>query len=231
MHMAYLRSIMIKSAGDEGDDYNIVRAGIAPGAAFAAAHGSRRLFGKKVVLPHANKPVPANDEALEGFQKEWDKLGITRGRHAIPHYHPASNSVNVLYDNLGVLAHETGHAKNFNNIKNMLGRTGSNIHQLLVHMAKPGMKYGTGAAAAAALLDADDDTVRNIGLAGSATLMPRLLEETAASVRGANLLRKINAPMKSRLGAFMGLPTYMLGAATPLTPWLGIKAYDAIKGE
>jgi hypothetical protein len=78
------------------------------------------------------------------------------------------------------------------------------------------------------LADADDDTVRNLGLAGTALQAPMVAEELMASTRGALKLGKLKLPGKLR--AFAGVPTYLASAAIPMLPW-GLRKAEPSLGE
>lgn len=183
------------------------------------------------VINGKDKSTIANEEQMEALKKVWDKLGVKFNEFTLqgPHFNPLDNTINSTVNDLGVLAHETGHAKNFNDIAK-LGDLAKKLHLASYGVGKVGTAAGTIAASLAPLLGADDDTVRNIGLLGSATSVPMLTEETVASIRGAKLLNAIKGvPFKGKLKAFMGLPSYLVAAASPMAPWAAFKTYDAIK--
>jgi Zn-dependent membrane protease YugP len=174
----------------------------------------------------------ADPEVAETLAKKLKRIGVDRIiGHADeatvgPHFDPKSNTLRVSKDDFGVLAHEIGHAKNFATSKKLFGKAGQKLHHILYGTSKVGSSAAASIAALSALFGAEDDTVRNIGIAGSAAAAPMLAEELIASTRGANMLRKLKLPGK--LKAFSGIPSYLAAAALPMTPWLGMKAYDKI---
>lgn len=133
----------------------------------------------------------------------------------------ASITINPLSSN-GTLAHELGHVLQHEAIKKKLGLKGIKLNTALYGA---GQKLGEllgGTALLTSLFNVDDDTVRNIGLAGSASMLPRIGEEIAASIRGAAKLKKLG--LKGKLSAFYGVPSYLIEAAMPMMPWLARKA-------
>lgn len=229
--MSYLNTGITKRAGD--DDYDFIRQNVAPSVAGLGLGIPQFVLGMHVRNLDST-PGENSKKVLKGMERIWKKMGLERMKGSAaedlhgPHFNPVFNTINATEDNLSILAHETGHAKNHATIKKWLGKPGVWAKNIAYGSGKLGMLLGGAGASLAALGGADDDTVRNIGIAGTAATAPMLAEELAASARGANMLRKLKAPMKSRIGAFVGLPTYLLGAASPLAPWLGMKAYDKI---
>lgn len=229
--MSYLNTGITKRAGD--DDYDFVRQNVAPGVAGLGLSIPQFVLAKKV---HSLGPTSGEsaEKALKGMEAIWKKMGLERVKDNWreemfgPHFNPKNNTINVTKDNLGILAHETGHAKNHATLKKIFGKPGVWAKHIMSGAGKFGSFLGGAGASLAALGGADDDTVRNIGIAGTAVTLPQFAEEIVASARGANMLRKLKAPMKSRIGAFAGLPAHLLSVAAPLTPWLGLKAYDKI---
>lgn len=226
--MSYLNTHMVKRAED---DYSFLRQAATPAVASMAIQWPSQKGAKKVLKSYAATGV-AEPKAIEALTKQWDKLGIKRViGHADeskygPHYNTKEKILAVSKDDLGVLAHETGHAKNWKTAEKLFGKYGPKLHSLLYGLSRAGSGAAAGVAGLTALFGADDDTVRNIGIAGSAAAVPMLAEELVASARGANMLRKLKLPGK--LKAFSGIPSYLAVAAAPMTPWLGIKAYDKI---
>jgi hypothetical protein len=121
---------------------------------------------------------------------------------------------------VGVLAHEWGHALNEEAIIKHLGKKANSLWNKLYGLgqstAGPGL-LGTMPAFISSLSDANEDTVRNLGLAGTALQLPMVAEELMASTRGALKLGKLKLPGKLR--AFAGVPTYLASAAIPMLPW------------
>lgn len=121
---------------------------------------------------------------------------------------------------LGVLAHEWGHALNEEAIIKHLGKKANSFWNKLYGLGQttsgPGL-LGTMPALISSLSDANDETVRNLGLAGAALQAPMVAEEVLASTRGALKLGKLKLPGKLR--AFAGVPTYLASAAIPMLPW------------
>lgn len=125
----------------------------------------------------------------------------------------------------GVLAHELGHAQQRKFLNSPLGRASIILPAL-------GQLLGLGSSA----MVGDEDTGRNLALASSASTLPMLGYEFDASRRGSKLLRdtlkrsgewaKLGLGEKAikRLAPFVGLPTYMNLAATPLLLH-GVKKY------
>ena len=232
--MSYLNTGITKRAGD--DDYDFVRQNVAPSVAGLGLAVPQYVIAKKV---HALGPTAGEnaENALKGMEAIWKKMGLERVKDHWseemfgPNFNSRSNTLNVTKDNLGILAHETGHAKNHASIKKLFGKPGVLAKHIMSGAGKFGSMLGSVGGSLAALFGAEDDTVRNIGIAGSAAALPQFAEEIVASARGANMLRKLKAPMKSRLGAFVGLPAHLLAVAAPMTPWLGLKAYDKLKED
>lgn len=227
--MSYLSTRLVKSASD--DDYSFLRQSVAPTAVNLAIKWPSDKSAEKLLRSYA-ATGSAEPKAIEALTRQWDKLGVRRViGHADeasygPHFDTKNKMIAVSKDDLGVLAHETGHAKNWKTVEKLFGKTGSKLHNLMYGLSRAGSKLSAGAAGLTALFGADDDTVRNIGIVGSAAAVPMLTEELVASARGANMLRKLKLPGKAR--AFSGIPSYLMTAAAPLTPWLGMKAYDKI---
>jgi hypothetical protein len=219
----------VKSASD--DDYSVLRQSVVPTAANLAIKWPSNKGAEKLLRSYAATGA-AEPKAIEALTRQWDKLGVKRIIGHLdeasygPHFNPDAKILAVSKDDLGVLAHETGHAKNWKTVKKLFGKNGPLLHNLMYGLSRAGSKLSTGVASLTALFGADDDTVRNIGIAGSAAAVPMLAEEIVASARGANMLRKLKLPGKAR--AFSGLPSYLITAAAPMTPWLGMKAYDKI---
>jgi hypothetical protein len=231
LQMSYLNTRLTKSASD--DSYDFIRQNIAPSIAAAGLGVPQYLIGQQLLNAGPDSYEGAKD-VLKGMQDVWDKLGVERVNNykgamaATPHYNPLTSAIHADVDNLGILAHETGHAMNDKTIKSLLGKPGFIAHKVLYGTGKLGMLAGGALSSLAALFGLEDDTVKNIGLTGTALSTPMIAEELMASARGARMLRKLKAPLKSRLGAFAGIPTYLLGAASPMAPWLGMKAYDKL---
>lgn len=227
--MSYLNTRLTKSASD--DSYDFIRQNIAPAVAAAGISIPQAWIGHQL-LKSGPDSYEGAENVLKGMQDVWRELGVSRAKDYAkdviksPHYNPLDSTIYADVDNLGILAHETGHAMNDKSIKSLLGKPGSIAHKALYGTGRLGVMAGGAAASLAALLGLEDDTVKNIGITGTALSAPMLAEELVASARGARMLRKLKAPLKSRLGAFGGIPTYLLAAASPMAPWLGMKVYD-----
>lgn len=164
------------------------------------------------------------------FADELDKIGIKRKKSLdMPAFDPVKKTIIGITDSPEIMAHELGHAKNFNDVERAFGKTGKNIHTGLYSGSKRLTLLGGIATPLASLLGADDDTVKTIGVAGSASSTPVLLEELIASVRGAKALGKAGKGMGSKLKAFIGIPSYIAAGIAPLAPWLGYKMLDSTK--
>lgn len=226
--MSYLNAYMVKRAED---DYSFVRQAVTPAAAGLALQLPSQKGTKKLLKSYA-ATGNVEPKAMEALKRQWDKLGVKRvighADEALygPHFDPKEKILAVSKDDLGFLAHETGHAKNWKTAEKLLGKNGPKLHSLLYRLSSAGSGAAAGIASLSALFGADDDIVRNVGIAGSAAAAPMLAEEIVASARGANMLRKLKLPGK--LKAFSGVPSYLVAAAAPMAPWLGIKAYDKI---
>lgn len=121
----------------------------------------------------------------------------------------------------GVLAHELGHALNMRTAKKLAGRKGAQAHMLgIVNLFGLAQKP----AAIAHFFGADTDTLGALGAGGVALSMPRLAEETLASIRGARLMNRLK--LKGKWKAFIGLPTYAMHSALPAIPWLSRKLQE-----
>jgi hypothetical protein len=230
-----LKELIDKALGN--DKRHPVEGALLASAGGAASTGLSVLTAipALVAISGKDKSTIANGEQMEALKKVWDKLGVTYEGTTLasllngPHFNPSTNSIHSTVDDLGILAHETGHAKNFNDVAK-LGKLAQKLHMASYGAGRVGTAAGTIAASLAAAVGADDDTVRNIGLLGSGSSVPMLAEETLASIRGAKLLNAIKGvPFKGKLKAFVGLPTYLSAAAAPMAPWAAFKTYDAIK--
>jgi hypothetical protein len=119
----------------------------------------------------------------------------------------------------GVTAHELGHAKTFEKMRNVFGNRSNKINAMMYPGGMAGMGIGT---LVAALTD-PGSTAHNIATyGGTASMMPMLAHEMSASHLGGMGLLKHYRPqgMMSRAGtylsAYRGLPTYALAATSPL---------------
>lgn len=121
----------------------------------------------------------------------------------------------------GVLAHEYGHILNQRDRKNTL----------FEHVS-PAL-YGAGSVApyaiasalgAAGLFGASDKTLLYGGLLGTATGLPRLIEEIKASYKGNQFLKEKGISADENLTPWSGLPTYLAPTLLPLLPFLARKA-------
>lgn len=131
----------------------------------------------------------------------------------------------------GILAHEYGHAKNYADLEKKFGKSGTNFLTKYLFARHPVMRNIRGLAGLASLITAmkgnKDDVALGAGLIGSAIGVPQLIEETVASARGYNALKKLK--LKGKWKAFSGLPTYAAATLAPLAPWLGKKIYEKSK--
>lgn len=177
------------------------------------AYGNSSLF---------EKLHPKHQKAYNALAKAIKDSGIKIIRES---GHPASYANKTIYmpgKNLpvGILAHEWGHALNEAAITKHLGRKANALWNKLYGIGQttsgPGL-LGAMPAFISSLADAEDDTVRNLGLAGTALQAPMVVEELMASTRGALKLGKLKLPGKLR--AFAGVPTYLASAAMPMLPW------------
>lgn len=119
----------------------------------------------------------------------------------------------------GALAHEIGHGMS------LKGNPNSTRYklQLLSRMGYiPGGVIG-GAVAGLGSPWMDDSTLGTIALGANAAGLPALAEETRASLNGYKLLRKLGGGRAKALGAFAGLPTYLLPGAMAAMPWVSRK--------
>lgn len=121
----------------------------------------------------------------------------------------------------GVLAHELGHALNMRSVKKLAGKKGAIAHMLGIGNL---FMAANAPASIAHLLRADTDTLGMLGAGGVALTMPRLAEETLASIRGARLMKRLK--LKGRWKAFVGLPTYFMHSTLPAIPWLSRKLQE-----
>ena len=176
-------------------------------------------YGNSSLLSKLN---PKHHGAYDKLSKAIENSGI---KILSESGYPASYLNKTIYmpgKNLpvGVLAHEWGHALSEDAITKRLGRKANSLWNKLYGLGQstggPGL-LGTMPALISSLADADDDTVRNLGLAGTALQAPMVAEELMASTRGALKLGKLKLPGKLR--AFAGVPTYLASAAIPMLPW------------
>lgn len=183
-----------------------------------------RLYWDKLGDPALNIKVNERNH-FRDLVKEIKKsgIGVTPKSTFGPAFVPDVNEIHIPGRAVtpGVLAHEWGHALNTATLKNLGGKSLQKAWMTLYDLGKPLSRLGTTAALAATGAGASEDTLRNIGLAGAAVQAPRLIEELAASARGAAKLKNLNMPGK--LKAFVGIPTYALPLAAPMMPWLAKK--------
>lgn len=126
-------------------------------------------------------------------------------------------------------AHELGHikVKRFLN-KYLENKTLHRITGIKNKLFKAGPALGFLGSTAAALAGADTNTVRNIGLLGTISTLPTLAEEAAASYLGDKHMDKHNIKY-NKVRNWIGFPTYLVSAVTPLLPWLTKKMIDSYK--
>lgn len=187
-------------------------------------------------------PAIKRDAAGQGIQQGREKLldfitnkvntpvRIEAGssNYAVPLPKHKGSYINIVPTaSNGTLAHELGHILQANAIRKKLGATGVKFNNLIYKAGKDLNSLLGSVALIAGLTNAEDDTVRNIGLAGSAVTLPRVGEEIAASIRGAAKLKKLG--LKGKLAAFYGVPSYMLGATLPMMPWLSRKMQPGLQ--
>jgi hypothetical protein len=126
-----------------------------------------------------------------------------------------------------VLAHEYGHAKNFSDLRDIIGHKPAVGLSLLRNLVGNNITpASTGIALFSSAAGADDNVVLGAGLVGTAASLPQVIEETLASARGAHTLGKLN--MSDKFKSFVGLPTYIASAATPMIPYLSDRIVDYI---
>lgn len=183
-----------------------------------------RLYWDKLGSPALSIKVNERNH-FRDLVKEIKKsgIGVTPKSTFGPAFVPDVNEIHIPGRAVtpGVLAHEWGHALNTATLKNLGGKSLQKAWMTLYDLGKPLSRLGTTAALAATGAGASEETLRNIGLAGAAAQAPRLIEELAASARGAAKLKNLNMPGK--LKAFVGVPTYALPLAAPMMPWLAKK--------
>jgi len=166
------------------------------------------------IVDHTDKAIIKEQEQLgrlSFIKNDWLKQKVNNtineiipfrapGGHA-PYFNPFTNEINSPrdYDHSGALAHEYGHA------------TGSRIH----NYGNIGGKALSGLLGMGVLASKEEDTSRNFAIGSTAAYMPVIASELDASIRGASLLKKLNVPLKGRMKAFIGVPTYLLGGAFP----------------
>jgi hypothetical protein len=144
-------------------------------------------------------------------------MNAYRGRTsygAFPHYLPdlgiglrRGPTPGIIYGidrNASAIAHEVGHALAPKWVFN----------PSTIARSQQAARLGTLFGSLGALFSRDETNSRNAALAGTAANLPLLALETDASIRGANILKRLGA--RSRIGAFIGLPTYALTAGIPL---------------
>lgn len=167
--------------------------------------------------------------ARDKLHKVIRRMGINKLEHAAgPAMSPAINGgkQTLLLPKgskpaAGVLAHELGHALNMRTAKKLAGKKGAQAHMLgIVNLFGLAQKP----AAIAHFFGADTDTLGVLGAGGVALSLPRLAEETLASVRGARLMKRLK--LKGKWKAFVGLPTYVMSSALPAIPWLSRKLQE-----
>lgn len=189
---------------------------------------SAREFMKKLPEIAKESDTPGNLEAISALadQAGKDNIGLVVGKGVGgPAYDGLSNS--IFYDptiipmHSGILAHEMGHAKVHNKLKEILGDTvGENVSN-----------YGSGTlgyfAPRVGLLAAAIPAARGnaksallMGGLSSALTAPRLLDEGLASHWGKTWLDERGLEGGDK--AWSGFGTYAAGAAVPLAPGLSV---------
>lgn len=194
--------------------------------AVGAKEMSTREFLDKLPEIAAEAETPGNAKALAALaeQAAKDKVGLIFGEGVGgPAYDGLNNA--IVYDptsmplHSGVLAHELGHAKVHNKLKELLGDSvGENVSN-----------YGSGLlgntapqlgllAAAIPAYHGKTKTALIAGGLGSLLTVPRLLDEGIASHWGKTWLDERGLEGGDK--AWSGFGTYAAGAAVPLAPGL-----------
>lgn len=171
-----------------------------------------------------------------GKQKGTETLGLIGG---VPnsYFDPSKNKVYIHQQHLnvpGMMAHELGHVRSMRGPKwdgkiSQTGRLAQNIGNLSrrAHPVTSLLSTGIGSFAGNYL---DDKDLALLGAVGSGVSVPMLSSEIKASTHGYNMLRKLGAGRFKALSAFIGVPTYLMSTAMPLTPWLARKIGITEKG-
>lgn len=185
---------------------------------------ANKLYAEKLVKPHWDLK-PSERKQFKDLVNKIEKSGIEflPNSKVGPAFDPFDNKIFLPEKTTtpGVLAHEWGHALNSATLKKLGGKPLHHTWSALYGLAHPLNALSTTAALTAVGSGASEDTLRNIGLAGTAAQTPRLIEEIVASARGAAKLKKLNMPGK--LKAFIGIPTYIAPMTLPMMPWLAKK--------
>ncbi len=198
MHLhTLIPTILIKRAEDEKSTSDTLKY-----LGLVAAPDLASLGYSKTILNRlANKTDEKDNDIFSKIIKSNpDKeVGLHEGGS---HYNPKSDKINLnfYHNNPGVLAHEMGHAKGGKPLilANILGKL---------------MGYaGTGTT----LLTSDEDLGRNAAIAGTIGLGGTLASEIDASRRGYSMIRNLGGSRGKALKAFMGLPTYLAAATSPI---------------
>lgn len=186
-----------------------------------AAQGVSKLsdtYSSNVVL----KEQPKQQSLVKKLVKLIEKDGIkveTNADVKFPTFFSDTNKISFNGKNIpaGILAHEWGHGLFDRALKNKIGAGLTKAWNSLYSLGGASAPVALLASAGASVDGASDDTVRNVGLIGSALQVPRLIDEIAASAQGVKKLQQLNLPGKWR--AFLGVPTYLLSTAAPMIPW------------
>lgn len=222
---AFIKLAATKPDSAEAPWYRDIGGAMAAGTAMSAArHGTtgliRSLFSPKSdgSAAHASFTDKIKNIVTNAGFGAHEKLhpAIERTKPFADGYHSAADMVNKnIYvpkgTHPGIWAHEAGHV------------VGSPLH----HEAQLLGKLGGGLGAFKALwLDKHKDEAENsamwAGLLQGAGTLP---SEIDASARGFKMLKGM--PLKSRMMAGVGLPTYAIGT---LLPYLGVQVKDYLGG-
>jgi hypothetical protein len=168
----------------------------------------QRLSGLSLLPKEFRKNLP------DLFSTMWEK--IRRGpAQTAGAYNPSDKTIlyNATRRSPSILAHELGHH---------LGPRWLNKSRVVSSLGRPLGVLG-------ALMSSDEDTSRNMALAGTASQLPTLASEFDASRRGMNILSKLKLSNPRR--AFVGLPTYLAAASLPMLAHLGKKGLGGFESS
>lgn len=172
--------------------------------------GAGSLIGSVALPPVYNYfggHVP--DEDLSKLQRHADSMNVSLHKETRRGAAYDPNFQQVHYNQragAGTVAHELGHAQQ--HVDGAMHKTPHILSRRYMNKKIPSL------AALAVAYGSDNEALAGTaGLGNLAIAAPTLMNEIDASFKGSRLLK--NLGIKGRLGAFVGLPSYMVSAGLP----------------
>lgn len=181
--------------------------------------GGAQAYAHNTVFPRGSNATKEEEKVTNILKRFLKTKGVDVGDDVMyrgaPSFNVFNNFINLpkRFKNPAILAHEAGHA------------FGSKP-QLWASIA--GKQIGA-LSVLPSLLTPNEETSRNIALGGTAAMVPTLYSEVDASIRGANLLKKLKVPFSGRAKAFLGIPTYLAAASLPMLSHLTKKYFGGFE--